>query len=95
MLTVWKRWEGKECLNITNINLLIRFIDRREMFPSFTQVLSITLTATPSGKTDFPVRVRLPATRRGELSAVITQLIPAKQVEMATRKWTCEIKKKY
>ena len=56
------------------------------MFPSFTQVLSITLTATPSGKTDFRVRVRLPATRRGELSAVITQLIPAKQVEMATPK---------
>ena len=32
--------------NIANINLLIRFKNTREMFPSVTQVLSILLTAS-------------------------------------------------
>ena len=31
-------------MNITNINLLIRFNKTREIFPSVTQVLSILLT---------------------------------------------------
>ena len=35
----------EESLNITNINLLIRFNKTREIFPSVTQVLSIFLTA--------------------------------------------------
>ena len=33
------KWE--ESLNIANINLLIRFDKKREIFPSVTQVLSI------------------------------------------------------
>ena len=32
-------------MNITNINLLVRFNKTREIFPSVTQVLSIFLTA--------------------------------------------------
>ena len=35
----------EESLNITNINLLVRFNKTREIFPSVTQVLSIFLTA--------------------------------------------------
>ena len=34
----------EESLNIANINLLVRFNERREVFPSVTQVLSILLT---------------------------------------------------
>ena len=34
----------EECLNITNINLLVRFNKTRELFPSDTRVLSILLT---------------------------------------------------
>ena len=34
----------EESLNITNINLLVRFNKTREIFPSVTQVLSILLT---------------------------------------------------
>ena len=34
----------EESLNITNINLLVRFNKTREIFPSVTQVLSIFLT---------------------------------------------------
>ena len=33
-------------LNITNMNLLIRFNKTREIFPSVTQVLSILLTTS-------------------------------------------------
>ena len=33
-----------ESLNITNVNLLVRFNKTWEIFPSFTQVLSILLT---------------------------------------------------
>ena len=35
----------EESLNITNINLLVRFNKTREIFPSVTQVLNIFLTA--------------------------------------------------
>ena len=35
---------GEESLNITNINLLIRFNKTGEIFPSVTRVLSILLT---------------------------------------------------
>ena len=45
MLTVWKHWDGEECLNITIIKLLIWFNNAREIFPSDTQVLSIRLTS--------------------------------------------------
>ena len=39
--------ERKEkSLNITNINLLVRFNKAREIFPSVNQVLSIFLTTT-------------------------------------------------
>ena len=34
----------EESLNITNINLLVRFNKTREIFPSVTRVLSIFLT---------------------------------------------------
>ena len=37
--------EGRS-LNITNINLLIRFNKTREIFPSVTRVLSILLTTS-------------------------------------------------
>ena len=35
----------EESLNITNINLLVRFNKTREIFPSVTQVLSILPTS--------------------------------------------------
>ena len=37
---------GGRSLNITNMNLLIRFNKTREIFPSVTQVLSILLTTS-------------------------------------------------
>ena len=37
---------GGRSLNITNMNLLIRFNKRRKIFPSVTRVLSILLTAS-------------------------------------------------
>ena len=37
---------GGRSLNITNINLLIRFNKTREIFPSVTRVLSILLTTS-------------------------------------------------
>ena len=36
----------EEFLNITNIKLLLRLNKTREVFPSFTRVLSILLTTT-------------------------------------------------
>ena len=36
---------GGRSLNITNMNLLIRFNKRRKIFPSATRVLSILLTS--------------------------------------------------
>ena len=36
----------EEAVNITNINLLVRFNKTREIFPSVTQVLNIFLTTT-------------------------------------------------
>ena len=76
----------EESLNITNINLLVRFNKTREIFPSVTRVLSIFLTtATTSAsveKMNYKERVpkvpcSIPATsmRRGELSAAIIQLM--------------------
>ena len=37
---------GRRSLNITNINLLIRFNKTREIFPSVTRVLSILPTTS-------------------------------------------------
>ena len=37
---------GGRSLNITNMNLLIRFNKTREIFPNVTQVLSILLTTS-------------------------------------------------
>ena len=37
---------GGRSLNITNMNLLIRFNKTREIFPAFTRVLSILLTTS-------------------------------------------------
>ena len=72
----------EESLNIANINFLVRFNKAREIFPSITRVLSIlpTIAATrvnfiKSVYQRFYVRFQLPAMRRGELSAAITQLI--------------------
>ena len=70
-----------ESLNFTYINLLIRFNKIREIFPSATQVLSILLTTSATSASvkranskvqRFLVRVRLPAMRRGKLSATVT-----------------------
>ena len=36
--------EGEESLNITDVNLFIRFNKTREIFPRVTRVLSILLT---------------------------------------------------
>ena len=38
----------EESLNITNINLLVRFNKAQEIFPSVTRVLSILRTTTAS-----------------------------------------------
>ena len=52
---------GGKSLNITNMNLLIRFNETREIFPSVTQVLSILLTISAISasveRTDFKGRV--------------------------------------
>ena len=37
---------GRRSLNITNINLLIRFNKTREIFPSVIRVLSVLLTTS-------------------------------------------------
>ena len=37
---------GERILNITNMNLLIRFDKTREIFPSVTRALSILLTTS-------------------------------------------------
>ena len=37
---------GGRSLNITNMNLLIRFNKTRKIFPSVTQILSILLTTS-------------------------------------------------
>ena len=43
----------EESLNIANINLIVRFNETREIFPSVTQVLSILLTtATTSASVE-------------------------------------------
>ena len=39
-----KHWEGEQPLNITNINLSIRFKKTRGIFPSVTRVLIILPT---------------------------------------------------
>ena len=43
---------GRRSLNITNMNLLIRFNKTREVFPSNTRVLSILLTTLPIGASE-------------------------------------------
>ena len=52
---------GGRSLNITNMNLLIRFNKTREIFPSVTRVLSILLTtsaiSTSVERTNFKGRV--------------------------------------
>ena len=76
----------EESLNIININLLIRFNKTQEIFPSITRVLSNYLTAAATSASlqrvnsknvyqRFHGRFRLPAMRRGKLSAAITQLM--------------------
>ena len=59
MLTAWTL--GKESLNITNINLLIRFNKTREIFPSVTRVLSMLLTKSGTSasaeRVNFKVRI--------------------------------------
>ena len=73
-------------MNITNINLLIRFNKIWEIFPSATQVLSVLLTTAATSASvkitnskervpNVPSLSRLPAMRRGELSAIITRLM--------------------
>ena len=71
------------------MNKHIRFNKTREIFPGVTRVLSILLTtAATSASVErvnskerapvhvrFPVQFRLPAMRRGEFSAAITQLM--------------------
>ena len=76
----------EESLNITNINLLVRFNKTREIFPSVTRVLSILLTtAATSASVErvnsiehyqmFYVQFWLPAICRGDFSTAITQLL--------------------
>ena len=52
---------GARNMNITNMNLLIRFSQTREKFPSVTRVLSILLTTSAISasveRTDFKGRV--------------------------------------
>ena len=43
----------EESLNITNINLLVRFNKTREIFPSVTRVLSILLTTAASCQCEY------------------------------------------
>ena len=52
----------EESLNITNINLLVRFNKTREIFPSVTRVLSILLTtaATSASVERVNSKVRVP-----------------------------------
>ena len=49
-----------EYLNITNINLLVRFNKIRETFPSVTRVLSIFLTATSASVERVNSKERVP-----------------------------------
>ena len=52
---------GGRSLNITNMNLLVRFNKTREKFPSVTRVLSILLTksaiSASAERANFKVRV--------------------------------------
>ena len=56
----------EESLNITNINLLVRFNKTREIFPSVTRVLSIFLTtaATSASVERVNFKERLPKVSR-------------------------------
>ena len=56
----------EESLNITNINLLVRFNKTREIFPSVTRVLSILLTtaATSSSVERVSSKERVPKVPR-------------------------------
>ena len=61
----------EESLNITNINLLVRFNKTREIFPSVTRVLSILLTtaATSASVERVNSKERVPKVRCSILSA--------------------------
>ena len=75
----------EESLNIANINLLVRFNKTREIFASVTRVLTILLTTTSTSASvewilksvyqRFRIQFCLPAMRRDELFAAITQLM--------------------
>ena len=77
----------EESLNITNINLLVRFNKTRKIFPSVTRVLNIFLTTAASSasvervnsKERVPqVSCSIPAAnyaQRSALFAAITQLM--------------------
>ena len=56
----------EQSLNITNINLLVRFNKTREIFPSVTRVLSILLTtaATSSSVERVSSKERVPKVPR-------------------------------
>ena len=65
----------EESLNITNINLLVRFNKTREIFPSVTQVLSIFLTtaATSASVERVNSKERLPKVSRSVPAASYAQ----------------------
>ena len=65
----------EESLNITNINLLVRFNKTREIFPSVTRVLSIFLTtaATSASVERVNFKERLPKVSRSVPAASYAQ----------------------
>ena len=65
----------EESLNITNINLLVRFNKTREIFPSVTRVLSIFLTtaATSVNVEKVNSKMRVPKVSRSILAASYAQ----------------------
>ena len=65
----------EESLNITNINLLVRFNKTREIFPSVTRVLSIFLTtaATSASVERVNSKERLPKVSRSVPAASYAQ----------------------
>ena len=72
---------GKESLNITNINILIRFNKTREIFPCITRILSILLTTAATSasveRANSTERVGywLATIRKSELFAGISRLV--------------------
>ena len=72
---------GKESLNITNINILIRFNKTREIFPCITRILSILLTTAATSasveraNSTEHVVYWLATMRKCELFAAISRLV--------------------